>query len=418
MTKKGVKVTAKFKSQTAKAISAIVLFILTYLLLLIFAIGLTVICVYAGIALIALKPTFITIALGIGLASLGILVLFFLVKFIFKSHKIDRSHLIEIRKEDEPKLFSLIDEIVTNVGTNFPKKVYLSSDVNAAVFYNSNIWSMFFPIKKNLQIGLGLINTVTKSELTAILSHEFGHFSQKTMKVGSYVYNVNQVIFNLVSDDDSYNYFIQKFGNSSGYFTIFVVVAVKIIEAIKMVLKQMYSLVNKPYMGLSREMEFHADEIAATVTGYEPLQNSLLRMSLADHSFSSVLSFYNKKVSENKKAENIFKDQLYVTNFLARENQIEILNNLPQVSLNALNQFNKSKLVVKDQWASHPSTEDRIVRLEQTGLKSTNINYESANSLFTDIIKTQKEFTDKLFEDIVYENVPSNITCESFQNEY
>ena len=277
---------------------------------------------------------------------------------------------------------------------------------------------MFFPIKKNLQIGLGLINTVTKSELTAILSHEFGHFSQKTMKVGSYVYNVNQVIFNLVSDDDSYNYFIQKFGNSSGYFTIFVVVAVKIIEAIKMVLKQMYSLVNKPYMGLSREMEFHADEIAATVTGYEPLQNSLLRMSLADHSFSSVLSFYNKKVSENKKAENIFKDQLYVTNFLARENQIEILNNLPQVSLNALNQFNKSKLVVKDQWASHPSTEDRIVRLEQTGLKSTNINYESENSLFTDIIKTQKEFTDKLFEDIVYENVPSNITCESFQNEY
>ena len=91
---------------------------------------------------------------------------------------------------------------------------------------------------------------------------------------------------------------------------------------------------------------------------------------------------------------------------------------MPQVSLNALNQFNKSKLVVKDQWASHPSTEDRIVRLEQTGLKSTNINYESENSLFTDIIKTQKEFTDKLFEDIVYENVPSNITCESFQNEY
>ena len=92
----------------------------------------------------------ITIALGIGLASLGILVLFFLVKFIFSSHKVDRSHLHEISKTDEPRLFKLIEDIVNEVYTSFPKKVYLSTDVNAAVFYDSSFWSMFIPIKKNL----------------------------------------------------------------------------------------------------------------------------------------------------------------------------------------------------------------------------------------------------------------------------
>jgi Zn-dependent protease with chaperone function len=56
---------------------------------------------------------------------------------------------------------------------------------------------MFLPIKKNLQIGIGLMNSLTQDELKAVLAHEFGHFSQKSMKIGSYVYYANQVIHNL-----------------------------------------------------------------------------------------------------------------------------------------------------------------------------------------------------------------------------
>lgn len=415
---KDIKISPEFKTQTTKAVLSIALFILTYLLMLILALGLTVLCVYGGIMLIAIRPMFITIALGIGLASLGVLVLFFLLKFIFKSHKVDRSHLTEIKQADEPKLFKMIDDIVKEVGTNFPKKVYLSNDVNAAVFYDSSFWSMFFPIKKNLQIGLGLVNTVTQSELKAILSHEFGHFSQKTMKVGSYVYNVNQVIFNLLFDNESYDNLMQKWANASGYFSIFVIIAIKIIEGIKWILRQIYVVVNKSYMALSREMEFHADEIAANVTGYEPLKNSLLRLPLADHSLSSVLSFYDIKIAENKKSENIYKDHLFVTNFLAKENNIEIINDLPQISENEINKFNKSKLVIKDQWASHPSTEDRIAMLEKTGLSSTNLNNEPANLLFTDIEKTQRELTQKIFKEVNYSGECSDLTFEIFQTNF
>ena len=37
---------------------------------------------------------------------------------------------------------------------------------------------MFLPVKKNLTMGLGLINSTTVSELKSILAHEFGHFSK------------------------------------------------------------------------------------------------------------------------------------------------------------------------------------------------------------------------------------------------
>jgi hypothetical protein len=67
----------------------------------------------------------------------------------------------------------------------------LFGDVNASVFYDSSFWSIIFPIRKNLQIRLGLVNKIIEQELKAILAHEFGCFSQRSTKVGSFVYDVN-----------------------------------------------------------------------------------------------------------------------------------------------------------------------------------------------------------------------------------
>lgn len=418
MIKREIQLSQEFKAQATKAILAISFFTLTYLIILILAILLTVLCIAGGVAIIAIKPMFITIALGIGLASSGVLILIFLLKFIFKSHKIDRSHLIEIKEQQEPELFNVIREIVKTVGTNFPKKVYLSSEVNAAVFYDSSFWSMIFPVKKNLLIGLGLVNTVTKVELKAILSHEFGHFSQRTMKVGSYVYNVNQVIFNMLFDNESYVSLVQRWANVSGYFSFFVIIAGKINEGIQWILRKLYIVVNKNYLGLSREMEFHADEIAASVTGYEPLKKSLLRMALSDHSFKNVLNFYTNKISENIKSENLYQDQSSVINFLAEINSLTKTNGLPDISLEEQSKYNKSKLVIKDQWASHPTTQERIKRLEKTGF-SIECNSDSpANSIFSDISKLQKRVTNKIFEAVNYQGETKEIEHNVFLEEY
>lgn len=396
MIPKEVKLSSEFKKEAIKAIFSIILFVITYLLIFFFALILTGLCIAGGISLIAFKPMFITIALGIGLSSLGILILIFLIKFIFTSHKIDKSHLLEINKEQEPKLFELIDEIVKKVDTSFPKKVYLSHDVNASVFYDSSFWSMFFPIKKNLQIGLGLVNSVTKEELKAILSHEFGHFSQRSMKIGSYVYNVNQIIFNMLYENDSYQKLVQEWGNVSNYFSIFINIAIEINKGIQWILKQMYDVVNKNYMGLSREMEFHADEIAASITGFEPLKNSLLRLHLADNSFNEVLNFYSNRQSENIISENLYNDHIntLILNFNKNYegNNIE----LPSITLEELSKYDKSKLVIKDQWASHPSIKDRIYRLEASNLHANQTTDSLANEQFINIIKYQKEFTNKI----------------------
>jgi Zn-dependent protease with chaperone function len=412
-----IEVSSTFKKMTGKAVFAIILFIITYLILLSLAIGMTVLCVIGGIALIAAKPMLMTIGLGLGLASLGFFILIFLFKFLFKKHKVDISHLLEISEKDEPKLFSFIREIATEVQTDFPKRVYLSSDVNACVFYDSNFWSMFFPIRKNLQIGLGLVNSVSEQEFKAILAHEFGHFSQRSMKVGSYVYNVNQVIFNMLYDNESFDNMIQKWANISGYFSIFVSIAVKIIQGIQWILRKMYEFVNIRYMALSREMEFHADEIAANVAGYLPLKESLLRMDLADHSYNTVLRYYDGKIKDNIKSKNIYKEQGFVMNFLAINNNLSFKNNLPIVSELDLSKYNKSKLTIKNQWASHPNTEERIRALELTNIHKTG-NEQPAILLFENGEKIQEKITENLFSAVTYAESTTTLDFEEFKTDY
>lgn len=413
-----IQVSKNFKKMTTKAIFSIALFILTYIILLILAVGLTALCIAGAIAIIAAKPMFATVALGIGLASLGFFIIAFLFKFIFKKHKIDRTHLTEITKSEEPKLFQFIEEITIETETHFPNKIYLSQDVNACVFYDSSFWSMFFPIKKNLQIGLGLVNTITEQEFKAILAHEFGHFSQRSMKVGSYVYNVNQVIFNMLYDNESFDKMIQKWASASGYFAVFVMLSLKIIKGIQWILKKMYDYVNLNYLALSREMEFHADEVAANVAGYPPLKHSLLRMDLADHSYNSVLNFYSEKVSENIKSENIYKEQSYVMRFLGKESNLTFKNNLPEVTELDLSKYNKSKLNIKDQWASHPSVEERISNIEKTNIIKENPSNIPAILLFNNPELLETKLTEKLFSQIKYTDKITSFKMDDFKTEY
>lgn len=403
MIKDQIQVSATFKKQADEAIYAIVLFVISYFLLFLLATGLTMGCAYAGFKLILGRPSFISLIAGVGLALFGFLILFFLIKFIFKSNKIDYNMLVEIQREQQPQLFQMLDEIVASVGTDFPKKVFLSAEVNASVFYDSNFWSMFFPVRKNLVIGMGLVNSITNNELKAILSHEFGHFSQKSMKVGSYVYNVNHVIYNMLYDNESFEKLMDRLSATSGIFSIFIYLAGAVLRGIQWLLQKLYTVVNITYMGLSREMEFHADEIAAQITGYIPLKESLLRMSLAEHAYHSVLGFYENRISENVQSMNIYPEQYFVMNYLAKDSELEIESGMPKVTFSELNKFNKSKLVIKDQWASHPGIDERIAYLETVAEAKKEAQAAPAITIFQNAEQLCKKLTEILFSTVTYE---------------
>lgn len=397
-----VKISSRFKSQTYKAIFSIALFIVVYLLLLVLAIGIFVGSGYIAIAMIKAAPSFLTLMLGIGIVGVGFFILFFMVKFLFTKHKTDYSHLTEISLDDEPVLQQMIQELVEEIGTDFPKRVYVSTEVNASVFYDSGFWSMFFPVKKNLHIGMGLVNATTVTELKGILAHEFGHFSQKSMKVGSYVYNVNKIIYNLLYDNDAYGNAVASWANKSGYFAILIHVAFAFNRMIQYILQFMYKIVNLSYMGLSREMEFHADEIAANIVGSDPMIYSMLRMDLASNSLENVLDYYNRNIENSITTSNIFPQHTLAMNFMANNNKITIEHNLPKVGSDFYERFNQSKLVIKNQWESHPATDERVAAFKNLAVSLQQTDNRPASVLFQNVTQIQECITRKMFAEIVY----------------
>ncbi len=320
-----------FKSEVRKVLISIALFILVYILLMGAAIGLALLTGFGGVLLIAAYPSFITLMLGLGLMGLGIMVLIFLVKFLFRKVHVDRSHLTEIKKKDQPELFAFIKKLTDEVGAPFPKRIYLSADVNASVFYDSGFWSMFLPIRKNLHIGLGLVNAVNLSEFKAVLAHEFGHFSQRSMKLGSYVYNVNQVIYNMLYDNAGYGQALQSWGNISGYFAIFANLTVGIVEGIQGILKKMYGYINKNYMSLSQQMEFHADAVAASVAGGNQLITALRRLNVAANCHQKLLETYGAWMNENLKAENMYPSHTALMHRFSADFEIPLDHGLPDI---------------------------------------------------------------------------------------
>ncbi len=379
---------------------SIVLFLVVYIFLFLLALALVAGCVVGGIALMGALRSFYGLLFGIGLIGVGIMVMIFLVKFLFAVSKFDRSGSIEITESEQPRLFSFIRTLTTETQTAFPKRIYISPDVNACVFYDSSFWSMFLPIKKNLQIGLGLVNTVNLSEFKAVMAHEFGHFSQRSMKLGSFVYQVNRVIYNMLYQNSSYGSFLQGWANISGVFAFFANITFKIIQGIQWVLKQMYAVVNKNYMSLSREMEFHADAVAASVSGGNNLVTALRRVEIADLGYTIVVNKYQELLKEKKLGRNLYPDQRVVLHQIAKDNQLTIENDLPVVESKSFESQQFTRVNFKDQWASHPTMDEREAHLNSLQV-AVPADTQSAWVLFENQQSLQELATGKVFEAIV-----------------
>lgn len=147
--------------------------------------------------------------LAIGVIAPSLFLLAFLVKGLFFVRRGDIGAATEITPEEEPELFAFITRVADEVGAPRPHRVFLTPDVNASVFYDLSLRSLVFPSKKNLNIGLGLVNVLTLDEFKAVLAHEFGHFAQRSMALGTWVYVSGQVIGAIVGRRDGFDTFIR-----------------------------------------------------------------------------------------------------------------------------------------------------------------------------------------------------------------
>ncbi len=415
-----IKPSPQFTSSATNVVFSIILFLLFYLVLIALATGIMIGSGWLAMTILAWHTNILTLMAAAGIVTLGIMLFLFLFKFIYTSAKDVNPNRFEIKESVHPELFQFIKSLTLDTKSKQPKRIFVSPGVNAMVFYNSSFWSLFFPVRKNLEIGLGLVNSVTISEFKAVLAHEFGHFSQRSMKIGSYIYTVNKVIFNLVYEYDDWDKTLVRWAEAGGIFGAFAGITFWIVERIRSLLKAAYNLINVAYMKLSREMEYHADLVAVSVGGNIPFTSALKKTEFASFAYDYTTGYLDSLANKGKASKNIYANHSFTLSFLAKLNNL--LDSNGEIRIDDLDDPSilKTRVVIKDQWASHPTLKERIENISKVAI-DTEDNNESAWNLFSHHEALQEQVTKMIYENgfkgVEFELIENNAFHDHASNE-
>jgi Zn-dependent protease with chaperone function len=291
---------------------------------------------------------------------------------------------IEIKASEHPKLFAFLHRLADDAGAPRPHKVYVSPRVNAAVFYDLSLMNLLFPSKKNLEIGLGLVNVLNLGEFKAVLAHEFGHFAQRSMAVGRWVYTAQQVVGQIVEKRDALDAFLIGLSNVDlrvawiGWFLRLIV------WAIRSLVELVFRGVIIAQRALSREMEYQADLTAVALTGSDALVHALHRLNAADEAWYSALRFAVSEGKQGRAVADLFAVQNHVIDKLRLIRADELFGVAPMVPERGAAQhrvFRAALAQPPKMWSTHPANTDREANAKRVYLPAA-IDTRSAWDLF------------------------------------
>lgn len=411
ISKNFTKLPSAYKLKSVLAVLAIILFFVLYTALVI-ALGYLV--YYSFTYNMGRNINKFTILMKIGAIAGSIMLLLFTLKFVLKLKNHKPTNRVKLNKKEHKNLWGFVYKICQETGAPKPKNIYVDPDVNAYVSY-SNVWlSLFLPIKKELTIGLGLVDSLNLSEFKAVISHEFGHFAQRAMKIGSYINSANTIIHDMIYSRDKWDDILEQWRSADIRLSAAAWLITPIIWGIRQVLALFYQFLNIMYSSLSREMEFNADKVAVSTSGSEAIVSSLWKLDAGFENWSSTVN--HAYLASKKK---VFTKNLYTHNQIAHsrieEQQLEKLKNLPKDENGVKQYFSSSESSKVSMYASHPPN-----NMRENNAKSPFIACKEDNRspwiLFTDKDNLQEKMTGLIHKQYIGKVPEEFSTTEVFEN--
>jgi Zn-dependent protease with chaperone function len=97
-----------------------------------------------------------------------------------------------LTRADQPRLFAALDEVARSADQAMPREVFLIPDMNAWVAQRGGI--MGFGSRRVMGLGLPMLQSLTVSQMRAVIAHEFGHYHAGDTSLGPWVYKTRAAI--------------------------------------------------------------------------------------------------------------------------------------------------------------------------------------------------------------------------------
>ncbi len=393
-----------FKRQQKLLLAGLVLFLTLYVGALLFCALITTWCIWSFWHWPLLK------AIVLFFTSLTFL---FLVKGFFKRHPMDRDTSVEITEEEHPVLFEFIYRLCEEVGSPAPNKVFVSADVNAACVSHTSLFSLFSEPKKDVLIGLGLVNAVNLSEFKAILAHEFGHFSHLG-NTNNYVHIMQGVIIDMIRGEDLLDRLVAACRRSESFQWLGALINAPLWVG-RTILFQMFKLIALQNMVVSREREFHADLVAVSAAGSNAATHGLLRARFGMQCFVQALHDMATALDHKMYSNDMYLHQSRAAAVVRRLKKEPALGLPPAISSPNEGQkvrvFDAEEDELEDQdetppmWRSHPSDADREENAKERFVAAA-LDHRSPWILFDDVAELKERLTYKFYRMVF--KIPKN----------
>jgi Zn-dependent protease with chaperone function len=261
----------RYRLLVALLLLALALFLLAYLALMAASLYLMLWAVAppAGVSARASAgtgPAAFFALLRVGLFAASAMFFAFLLKGLFKRQQDDTLHYLEVTEQNQPQLHAFIRSLCREVGSPPPAAVYLSHEVNAAVFSPTSLLNLLAAPPKHLLIGLGLLHDITLVEFKALLAHEFGHFSQRSLRLSGYALLAYRAVHDMVVVRDRWDDWVVR-GFDTPWLSAFAVPLAVLVGGTRKLLVGLFRLLDGAHRALRRQMEFNADLVAVGVAG-------------------------------------------------------------------------------------------------------------------------------------------------------
>ena len=168
----------------------------------------------------------------------------------------------QLTPSEFPLLFREIKAVADLTQQEMPRDVYLIPDVNAFVAERGGM--MGIGRRRVMGIGLGLLKLLNISELKSVLAHEFGHYYGGDTALGPWIYRTRTAIIRTAVNVGHQSSLLQA------PFVWYAKMFLRITNAI------------------SRQQEFSADRLSATIVGKQAATSSLAKI----HRYSSAFGAF------------------------------------------------------------------------------------------------------------------------------
>lgn len=368
-----------------------------YLLVAVSTLGLLVGGICIGMWIILSNPFGFISIFGVGLMAASGGGAFFVSHFLFFAHSLPNRDLLKAAPEEQPDLFKLVEDVANTVGTRIPSKIFFSPEVSVRMQYPSNFSGLFVPFPTSLEVGLGLVNTLTASQLEAALAHELNKAPQCHIDPKSYLYAVHCIFYNIAhlrSEQDKWLDHHAATPSLPGWMA-------RVGRWFRMkkqwLLQQIYWLGSDHFQQATYQAVYRADQQTMRFVGSDTLVATLRRTDFGQVAYQECSLHLHKLGEQAQISEDFYANHRATLAQLAAAAALPLVNHLPVVSAEALAKHQMpSRIKLQHPGWSCPSRVKREQEIQAFSVDK-NLNSESAWRLFKEPAALRRAMTQQLY---------------------